>query len=870
MRLVDIGLLLLSSSLGIFLTIYIARERRAPGSQALSVVTLGASVWSLSYAFEIMANVLASKLFWERVEFFGMVAIPLAWFIFVAQYTGYPEWMKRILKYRVVLMIIPVVTVVLVWTNELHNLVWQQVKLEPIGPLVALDFVRGPWFWVLIAYSYTLLLLGSIQLAASVFRIIRLQRWQVFLTLLAILLPWIGNIYYISGSLPEHYLDWTAFLFLVSGLLYSISLFRFQLVRILPIAQETVFAGMVDCVLVLDKRGDIVEMNPAAKQLVNGEASKMLGKNISMVMDELVEHIQAAENSGEYKAEISRGAGEEQKFFDLHISTLTDPYKNPLGHLVVLHEITQLKMDQVELQQARDQLEETVSERTEALRQAIGQLEKELVQRSLAEKRFEDVIESAPDAMFVLDQSGKILLINAMAERLFGYPRQEMMGMDISVDLIPARYREQQRRYFFEFLENPSVIQSSFGVDLYARRKDGVEFPMEVDISRLDASSGFWVAINIRDISERKRAEAALRESEQTNRALFDNAGDALFLTDVSGRILRVNQKTTELLGFSHNELASLSILDIVIPDEREDVRRNMETLNKAGRLMPYIRHYIKKSGEILPTENNTALVRDAEGNPKFFQNIARDISDRIKAEKEQRILLEEIRQSNEQMRDLALRLQEVQELERQELATVLHDRVGQNLTGLNLNLKILQNQLKNGFSGEIQKRLEDSLVMVEETTHKIRDVMADLNPPVLDEYGLTAAIKWYCGDFSTRTGIVTHVGGDKSGQNLPASVERILFRLVQESMMNVAKHAQASQVTVNIASKQEAVTVTVADNGVGFDPQAAKIPSTEPHWGLLSMQRKAASIGAELNIESKLGVGTKVCFTVRRKVHDH
>ena len=865
MRLVDILLLIISASLGFFLAIYIARNRRAPGYQALSVLILGASLWSLGYAFEIVASSLTFKLIWERFEFFGIVVIPLAWFTFVAQYLGYPEWMRRILKHRVLLGIIPFVTLALVWTNELHNLIWQHVEMETIGPLVTLEFVRGPWFWVLMVFSYTLLFLGSVKLVVSLFSIVRLQRWQVVLTLLAILLPWVGNIFYLTGRSPEHYLDWTAFLFLISGVLFSVSLFRFQLVNILPIAQEVVFAGLADCVLVLDLNDCIVDMNPSARKLVNLPGEESLGKNLSQVIPELVTHLKQAGQAGEYKAEFSQGEGPYQEYYDLHISLLKDPYTNPIGRVVVLHQITQHKRDQAELERARDQLEAIVSERTEALRRAIEQLQQELVQRTLAEKRFMEVIESAPDAMFVLDQTGKILLINAMAERLFGYPREELMGKDIASSLIPVRHLDRQRRYFLEFLDNHAINQSSFGVDLFAMRKDGSEFPMEVDLSRMDASNGFWVAINVHDISDRKRAETALRESEQTYRALFENAGHAIFLTDLVGKILQVNQKSAELLGFSQNELGALSIFDITIPEELPDVRRNMDTLMKGNRLTPYTRHYLKKSGEVLSTENNTVLVNDAEGNPKFFQNITRDISERIKAAQAQNQLLEEIRQSNEQLRDLALRLQEVQELERQELATVLHDRVGQNLTGLNLNLKILQNQLQTEFNPEIQKRLNDSLKMVEETTQKIRDVMADLNPPVLDEYGLMSAIKWYSGDFTNRTGIATHVSGDKLDPSLASSVEKILFRLFQESLNNVAKHAHASRVVITVKSTKEAVSVTVKDNGQGFDPDEIKKPTTEPHWGLLSMQQRATSIGAALGIDSTPGKGTQVYVKVRR-----
>ncbi len=868
MLFVDIALLILSASLGFFLAVFIVRNRRAPGSQALSLLILGASIWSLAYAFELLASSLTFKLFWERVEFFGIVVIPLAWFTFVAQYLGYPPWMKRILEQRILLGIIPVVTLLLVWTNDLHNLVWQHVELEPVGPFIMLDFTRGPWFWVLMVFSYTLLLLGSVKLVASLFSIVRLQRWQVVLALLAILLPWIGNFLYITGISPEHFLDWTAFLFLISGVLFSISLFRFQLVNILPIAQEIVFDGLTDCVIVLDLKDNIVERNPSAKKMISCLGNEALSKNLAVVMPELDEYVKKAGFAREYNTEFTQGEAEDLQYYDLHISLLTDPYTNPIGHVVVLHLITKLKQDQAELERARDQLELVVSERTEELRRAIEQLQEELVQRTLAEKRFEDVVESAPDAMFVLDQSGEILLINAMAERLFGYPREELIGMNIASNLIPVRYREQERIYFQQFLEDPSVNQSSFGVDLYAMRKDGSEFPMEVDLSRLDTTSGFWVAINIRDISERMRVETALRESERTYRALFENAGDAIFLTDSEGRIMQVNQKSAELLGFTRAELQALSILDITVPGELIDVMRNMDRLKNGYHLLPYVRHYLKKSGEVLPTENNTVLVMDADGKPMFFQIISRDITERIKAEQAQYRLLEEIRRSEEQMRDLAFRLQEVQELERRELATVLHDRVGQNLTGLNLNLKILQNHLQPDNKSEIQKRLNDSLMIVEETTHQIRDVMADLNPPVLDEYGLMAAIKWYSGDFSNRTGIATQVSGDKADLDLEPRVEKILFRLVQESLNNVAKHAQASRAEIGVKINSEMVSLTVKDNGQGFDAHHIDGIASEPHWGLLSMQQRAASIGAELVVDSSIGAGTEVCVTVRRNQH--
>ena len=356
MRLVDITVLITSSLFGFFLAIFVARKRNGPGSQALSILILGASVWSIGYAFEIIASNLTMKLFWEKVEYLGIVTTPLAWFTFVAQYLGYPRWMKRILQHKVLLAVIPLITLILVWTNDAHNLIWGQVSLETLGPLVMLDFVHGPWFWVLIAFSYSLLILGSAQLIFSLFNIVRLQRWQVSLTLLAILFPWVGNLTYLTGWSPVHFMDFTAFLFLMSGVLFSVSLFRYQLANILPIAQGAIFAGLKDCVFVLDLNNRIVDMNPAARSMINGAVNKSLGKNIILVMPELISHIQQAGTTREYQAEISQKIEEEQQTYDLHMSMLTDTNNNSIGRIIVLHQITQFKRGQVKLEQARDRL----------------------------------------------------------------------------------------------------------------------------------------------------------------------------------------------------------------------------------------------------------------------------------------------------------------------------------------------------------------------------------------------------------------------------------------------------------------------------------------------------------------------------------
>jgi signal transduction histidine kinase len=215
--------------------------------------------------------------------------------------------------------------------------------------------------------------------------------------------------------------------------------------------------------------------------------------------------------------------------------------------------------------------------------------------------------------------------------------------------------------------------------------------------------------------------------------------------------------------------------------------------------------------------EITVAVVPDANDRPRFIQSIGRDITERKKAEQEQIRLLEAIGHSQEQLRLLTFHLQEVQETERREIASVLHDRVGQNLTGLNLILQMIQNQLKPETNPVKRDRLNEALQIVEEITRQVRDVMVDLHPPLLEEYGLFSALDWYSGVFSQRSGMTVQVVGGEFSPRLTLSVETVLFRIAQEALNNVAKHARASHVTLRLGSNGNGPCLDIEDDGLGL-----------------------------------------------------
>ena len=208
-------------------------------------------------------------------------------------------------------------------------------------------------------------------------------------------------------------------------------------------------------------------------------------------------------------------------------------------------------------------------------------------------------------------------------------------------------------------------------------------------------------------------------------------------------------------------------------------------------------------------------------------------------------------------------RMVEVQETERRDLATQLHDLVGQKLTALNISLNIVKMESATSIDAQANSRLDDSLKLVEETIESMRNVMMELRPAVLDDYGLPATLRWYVEQFGKRTGIPTTVIEQGSPHRLSCAAEEALFRIAQEALANAAKYARAGNVTVTLDTTPEVSRLTIADNGCGFDPSACRLPADGHGWGLMIMRERAAAIGATFAVDSAPGRGTRVVVTL-------
>jgi signal transduction histidine kinase len=364
------------------------------------------------------------------------------------------------------------------------------------------------------------------------------------------------------------------------------------------------------------------------------------------------------------------------------------------------------------------------------------------------------------------------------------------------------------------------------------------------------------------DITERVRTEDILGATHAFQQSIIDGVPEPIMVIGADYRVQLMNRAAREFSSSGTD--TSQPLFCYQISHQREAPCEGighpcpLEKVRESGQPVTVVHEHLHANGERRFVEVIAAPLWGSDGTFQGIIESIRDVTERVQAE-------EALQQYAERLRALSAQLAEVAEAERQRLARELHDQVGQNLTALGINLNIIRTQMPETAGVLVRSRLDDSLSLVEQTTQRIRDVMADLRPPVLDDYGVVAALHWYGEQFAGRTGIAVAVEGKEPVPRLAARVENALFRIAQEALINVAKHAQATQVTATVVAEDGTLRLVVADDGVGFDPAHLSEPEAGRGWGLLIMTERAEAIGGHCSIESAPGQGTQVIVEVGR-----
>lgn len=364
--------LILAAAISIGLAAFAWYHRAAPGARPLAVLMAAVAEWSLVYALSLIYVELPAQLFWTNAMYVGIVIVTAAWLVFALDYIGHKQWLTR--RNLALLAIVPAITLLTIWTDDVHQLFRREVYQVSIGEVVLLDATMGPAFWVHTAYSYLLLSIGTWLLAREIIRAPHLYRGQAVSVLIGAFLPWGGNVLYLMGANPVPQLDLTPFMFTLTSIVLSWGLFRFRLLDIVPVARDTVIESMDDGVIVLDAQNRIVDMNPAACRIIGRTQREAIGQPARSMFVHYVDVVARYRDVLTAHTNIVLNNGPTERTFDMRISPLHDRAGHPTGRIIVLHDITELTRTTQELHQAKDAAEAANRAKTAFIRNMSHEL----------------------------------------------------------------------------------------------------------------------------------------------------------------------------------------------------------------------------------------------------------------------------------------------------------------------------------------------------------------------------------------------------------------------------------------------------------------------------------------------------------------
>ncbi|MBE9547618.1 MAG: PAS domain S-box protein [Proteobacteria bacterium] len=470
-----------------------------------------------------------------------------------------------------------------------------------------------------------------------------------------------------------------------------------------------------------------------------------------------------------------------------------------------------------------------------------------------SEQRFRSIFENIPNiAVQGYDADRKIIFWNQASEKLYGYKKEEAIGNQLEDLIIPSEMRESVIEAVRNWVENGIPIPHG---ELKLMRKDKTTFPVyssHVILKNINGEFEMY-CIDI-DMTERKRAEGALRESEKKYRRLFNTESDAIMIFDAETlEFIDVNESALSLYGYTREEFLKLRQPAITAKPEESEASIK-ETL--AGKLIRIpIRYHKKKDGTIFSVEISAGTF--TMKNRKVLFGVIRDITERRQAE-------EALLNSEKRLHYLSSQLITAQEKERRRISLELHDEMGQALTAISINIRSIEKELPSDLTPLIKERIAEIYSLADQASEQIRELSHYLRPSMLDDLGLVPTLHWYLDVYRKRTNLDVKYEPINFEERPSPEVETVIYRVVQEALNNIVKHAQAGSVLVRLERKDKEAAVFIKDNGGGFEVNEFLAPDDlKGGIGILGMQERVSILGGKFSIQSSKGHGTRISVEI-------
>lgn len=469
---------------------------------------------------------------------------------------------------------------------------------------------------------------------------------------------------------------------------------------------------------------------------------------------------------------------------------------------------------------------------------------------------FEKLFNSSPDAILASDGEGRIARVSEQAEEIFGYRRAELLGQPVEV-LVPELSRQIHAAHRQSYYAQPRVRPMGAGLELYGRRADGTEFPVDILLNLIETEDGPLVLSVIRDITERKRAEEQLKRSEASlaEAQRLSHVGSWVF-TLSPREIIFWSREHYQIFGFDPDKglVPIQTVMDRIHPEDRPMVDQAIECAIRDQRDFDQNYRIVLPDGTMKYCHSIGHPVLNHSGDVVEFTGTIMDVTQSKRSE-------EKLQRSFDQLRALTAQLQSVREEERKTVAREIHDELGQALTAIKLDVAALVRELP-GNQGRAVQRSQSILKLLDETIQLVQRISTDLRPGILDDLGLAAAVEWAAEEFEARTGTKCRISIPDEDITSDPDGATALFRIFQETLTNVARHAKATEVDIRLAKENDNLVLEVHDNGLGAREEQL---SAAKSLGILGMRERALKLGGEFTILGISGGGTTVRVRIPR-----